>query len=166
VGWFQGRMEFGARALGNRSIVANPTLSTMKDKINKYVKFREEFRPFAPSVLEEAAGQYFKIRDPVPFMTVVVDVTHEGAQRLPATTHVDGTARVQTVNREHMPLYWRLISEFGRASGTPVILNTSFNVMGEPIVESPDQAIRCFFSCGMDALAIGNFILEKDQAGD
>jgi carbamoyltransferase len=166
VGWFQGRMEFGARALGNRSIVANPTLSTMKDKINKYVKFREEFRPFAPSVVEEAAGTYFKVRDPIPFMTVVVDVTPEGARRLPATTHVDGTARVQTVNREEMPLYWKLISAFGEATGTPVVLNTSFNVMGEPIVENPDQAIRCFFSCGMDALAIGNFVLEKDREGD
>lgn len=166
VGWFQGRMEFGARALGNRSIIANPTLPTMKDKINKYVKFREEFRPFAPSVLEEAAPRYFKVRDPVPFMTVVVDVTPEGAQRLPATTHVDGTARVQTVNRDEMPHYWRLISEFGKASGTPVVLNTSFNVMGEPIVESPDQAIRCFFSCGMDALSIGSFVLEKNQNGE
>jgi carbamoyltransferase len=166
VGWFQGRMEFGARALGNRSIIANPTLPTMKDKINKYVKFREEFRPFAPSVLEEAAGRYFKVRDPIPFMTVVVDVTPEGAERLPATTHVDGTARVQTVNRDEMPLYWRLISEFGKASGTPVVLNTSFNVMGEPIVENPDQAIRCFYSCGMDALCIGSFVLEKDQNGE
>jgi carbamoyltransferase len=166
IGWFQGRMEFGARALGNRSIVANPTLPTMKDKINKYVKFREEFRPFAPSVAEEAASRYFKVRDPIPFMTVVVDVTPEGAERLPATTHVDGTARVQTVNRDEMPLYWRLISEFGKATGTPVVLNTSFNVMGEPIVESPDQAIRCFFSCGLDALAIGNFVLEKTQNGE
>lgn len=165
IGWFQGRMEFGARALGNRSIVANPTLPTMKDKINKYVKFREEFRPFAPSVLEESASRYFKLRDPIPFMTVVVDVTPEGAERLPATTHVDGTARVQTVNREEMPLYWRLISEFGKVSGTPVVLNTSFNVMGEPIVENPDQAIRCFFSCGLDALCIGRFVLEKDQNG-
>jgi carbamoyltransferase len=96
-------------------------------------------------------------------MTVVVDVTPEGAARLPATTHVDGTARVQTVNREEMPLYWKLISSFGEASGTPVVLNTSFNVMGEPIVESPDQAIRCFYSCGMDALCIGNFVLEKQH---
>lgn len=166
VGWFQGQMEFGARALGNRSIVANPTLPTMKDKINKYVKFREEFRPFAPSVLEEEASKFFKIKDPIPFMTVVVDVTPEGAARLPATTHVDGTARVQTVNRDEMPHYWRLISEFGRVSGTPVVLNTSFNVMGEPIVENPDQAIRCFFSCGLDALAIGNFVLEKEHDGE
>lgn len=161
VGWFQGRMEFGARALGNRSILANPTLSDMKDKINKYVKFREEFRPFAPSILEEKADQYFEIHDPIPFMTVVCKVKPEGIRKLPATTHVDKTARVQTVNREHHPLYWRLIYEFGEKTGVPVLLNTSFNVMGEPIVEHPRQAIRCFYSTGMDALVLGNYILKK-----
>ncbi len=163
VGWFQGRMEYGARALGHRTILANPTLSDMKDKINKYVKFREEFRPFAPSVLEEAAEKYFEIHDPIPFMTVVCPVKEEGIRKLPATTHVDQTARVQTVNRNEQPLYWRLIDEFGKRSGVPVLLNTSFNVMGEPIVEHPRQAISCLFSTGMDALVIGNFILKKES---
>lgn len=161
VGWFQGRMEIGSRALGYRSILANPTLPDMKDKINQYVKFREEFRPFAPSVLEEIAPQYFEIHDPVPFMTVVCKVKDRGIQELPATTHVDQTARVHTVNREQQPLFWRLIYEFGRKTGVPVLLNTSFNVMGEPIVEHPQQAIRCFYSTGMDALVLGSFILKK-----
>lgn len=166
VGWFQGRMEFGARALGFRSILANPTLAGMKDTINKYVKFREEFRPFAPSVTSEAVDTYFEARDAIPFMTSVCRVTDEGRRRLPATTHVDGTARVQTVHRDVSPLYWRLIHAFGERTGVPVLLNTSFNVMGEPLVESPSQAVRCFYSCGMDALAIGSFLLEKRATGD
>jgi carbamoyltransferase len=164
VGWFQGRMEFGARALGNRSILANPTLPDMKDRINKYVKFREEFRPFAPSVLEEAAARFFDVRDPIPFMTSVADVIELGRERLPATTHVDNTARPQTVSRAHAPLYYRLIEAFGKRTGVPVLLNTSFNVMGEPIVEHPRHAVRCFFSCGMDALVIGNHVLRKSEA--
>ena len=161
VGWFQGRMEYGARALGNRSILANPTLAHMKDEINKYVKFREEFRPFAPSVTAERADELFEMHDPIPFMTSVCTVRDSGAQKLPATTHVNQTARVQTVDREAAPLYWRLIDEFGARTGVPVVLNTSFNVMGEPLVEHPRQAIRCFFSTGMDALAIGQFLLTK-----
>ena len=162
IGWFQGRMEYGARALGNRSIIANPTLPGMKDAINKYVKFREEFRPFAPSVITEAAERFFELRDPVPFMTSVCRVKEEGIARLPATTHIDNTARVQTVDRDHAPLYWRLINAFGERSGVPVVLNTSFNVMGEPLVEDPRQAVRCFFSSGMDALIIGRYVLRKD----
>jgi carbamoyltransferase len=161
VGWFQGRMEYGARALGYRSILANPTQAGMKDDINKYVKFREEFRPFAPSVLLEKADEFFEIPGPVPFMTSVCKVREQGIRKLPATTHVDDTARVQTVDREEAPLYWRLIDEFGRKSGVPVVLNTSFNVMGEPLVEHPRHAIRCFFSTGMDALAVGSFVLTK-----
>jgi carbamoyltransferase len=166
VGWFQGRMEFGARALGNRSILANPTLATMKDDINKYVKFREEFRPFAPSVLAEAASRYFDIHDPIPFMTVVCGVNEEGIRRLPATTHVDKTARVQTVDRVHSPMYWRLIRALGDKTGVPVVLNTSFNVMGEPLVEHPRQAVRCYFSTGMDALALGRYLLTKPSVGE
>jgi carbamoyltransferase len=164
VGWFQGRMEFGARALGFRSILANPTLPGMKDTLNKFVKFREDFRPFAPSVTIEAADRYFEVHDPIPFMTVVCKTRREGIQKLPATTHVDNTARVQTVHKESSPLYWRLIHEFGKKTGVPVVLNTSFNVMGEPIVEDPRQAIRCYFSTGMDALVIGSHILVKDEA--
>ena len=136
----------------------------MKDTLNKFVKFREDFRPFAPSVTLEAASRYFEILDPIPFMTVVCKVKKEGIQKLPATTHVDLTARVQTVQQDSSPLYWRLIHEFGHKTGVPVVLNTSFNVMGEPIVEDPRQAIRCFFSTGMDALAIGNHILVKDES--
>jgi carbamoyltransferase len=164
VGWFQGRMEFGARALGFRSILANPTLKDMKDKINKFVKFRESFRPFAPSVITEAVDRYFEVHDPVPFMTVVCKVKDEGIRRLPATTHVDQTARVHTVDKEHFPLYWRLIHAFGEKTGVPVLLNTSFNVMGEPIVEDPRQALRCYFSTGLDALVIGKYLLVKDEA--
>jgi carbamoyltransferase len=164
VGWFQGRMEFGARALGFRSILANPTMPDMKDTLNKFVKFREEFRPFAPSVCAEAAGRYFEMSDPIPFMTSVCAVRPEGAAALPATTHVDGTARVQTVDRDSSPLYWRLIDAFGASTGVPVVLNTSFNVMGEPLVESPSQAIRCYYSCGMDVLALGSYLLAKRES--
>ncbi|SCA56194.1 Carbamoyltransferase [Candidatus Terasakiella magnetica] len=161
VGWFQGRMEYGARALGHRSILANPTLSTMKAEINKCVKFREEFRPFAPAVIEEQADKYFHIHDPLPFMTTVCRVKDKGREKLPATTHIDNTSRVQTVNRDCHPLYWDLINKFGEKSGVPVVLNTSFNVMGEPVVENPAQAIKCFLSSGMDALVIENVLLQK-----
>jgi carbamoyltransferase len=163
VGWFQGRMEFGARALGFRSILANPTMPDMKDKLNKFVKFRESFRPFAPSVIIEEAKKYFEINDPIPFMTVVCKVKEEGIKKLPATTHVDNTARPQTIDKQNFPLYWRLTYEFGQKTGVPVILNTSFNVNGEPIIEDPRQAIRCYFSNGMDALVIGKHVLVKDE---
>jgi len=161
VGWYQGRMEFGPRALGSRSILADPTNPGMKDLINRYVKFREEFRPFAPSVKAEAANRYFDMGADSPFMLFVVNVREEAKAKLPAITHVDGTARVQCVHRDVEPRYWRLLDEIEKRNGVPAVLNTSFNVMGEPIVCRPEEAIRCFFSSGMDVLAIGDFLVEK-----
>jgi carbamoyltransferase len=161
VGWFQGRMEFGPRSLGNRSILADPTRPDMKDRINAEVKYREAFRPFAPSVPREDAQTYFDIHVDSPFMLMVCDVRPDKRSILPAITHVDGTARLQTVDREINPRYHQLLREFGKLSGVPVLLNTSFNVMDEPIVESPVQALRCFFSTGLDALVMGNMIVLK-----
>jgi len=161
VGWFQGAMEIGPRALGNRSILADPTRKDMKAKINAEVKHREAFRPFAPSVPVESMKDFFMTEVEAPFMLKVCDVRPEYRDRIPATTHVDGSARLQTVRKETNPLYHALLSEFGRRSGVPVLLNTSFNVMGEPIVESPVDAVRCFFSTGMDYLAIGNCLIGK-----
>lgn len=163
VGWFQGRMEWGPRALGNRSILADPTRSDMKDTINYYVKHREEFRPFAPSVIEERAQEYFEISDPSPFMLFACRVRDEAKGKIPAVTHVDGTARVQTISRDVNPRFYDLLLEFEKLRGTPILLNTSFNVMGEPIVCAPRDALRCFAACGMDAMVIGNFILEKNN---
>ncbi|MGB0671507.1 MAG: carbamoyltransferase [Rhodospirillales bacterium] len=161
VAWFQGRMEIGPRALGNRSILCDPTLPHMKDKINAEVKHREAYRPFAPSALAEVRSDFFEITVEAPFMLKVCDVRPDKRDVLPAITHVDGSARLQTVRAEHNPRYHRLISEFGKLSGVPVLLNTSFNIMGEPIVESPVQAIRCFFSTGLDVLVLGDFIVMK-----
>ncbi len=162
VGWYQGRMEFGPRALGARSILADPTRPEMKDLLNKHVKHREEFRPFAPSCLEERAQEYFEgCAAPSPFMLFVYPVRPDKHREVPAITHVDGTARVQTVSRETDPLYYGLIEAFSRLRGVPMVLNTSFNVMGEPIVNSPADAIRCFYTTGMDALVIGNHIVAK-----
>jgi len=162
VGWFQGRMEFGPRALGNRSILADPTRADMKDLLNKHVKFREEFRPFAPSVLAERAGDYFEGCAESPFMLFVYKVRPERQAELPAITHIDGTARVQTVTEAANPKYYALIKAFGELRGTPMLLNTSFNVMGEPIVHTPSDAIRCFYSTGMDALALGDYLIVKN----
>jgi carbamoyltransferase len=161
VGWFQGRMEIGPRALGNRSILCDPTLPHMKDKINAEVKHREAYRPFAPSAIAECAHEFFEIDVEAPFMLKVCQVKDDKKCKLPAITHVDGSARLQTVRKETNPRYHRLISEFGNLSGVPVVLNTSFNIMGEPIVESPIQAIRCFFSTGLDVLVLGDFIVRK-----
>lgn len=162
VGWFQGRMEIGPRALGNRTILADPTRADMKDKVNAEVKHREAFRPFAPSVLAEATDTYFDVIGESPFMLKVCPVRPEMRDRLPAITHVDGSARLHTVHRETNPLYYDLIGKFGEITGTPVVLNTSFNIMGEPIVESPEQAMRCFFTTGLDALAMGSYLITKD----
>lgn len=162
VGWYQGRMEFGPRALGNRSILADPTRPEMKDLLNKYVKFREEFRPFAPSVLAERAAEYFEGCTDSPFMLVVYPVRPEKQAEVPAITHVDGTARVQTVTESVNPRYYALIRAFEALKGTPMLLNTSFNVMGEPIVHTPADALRCFYGTGMDALAIGDFLVLKN----
>jgi carbamoyltransferase len=161
IGWFQGKMEWGPRALGNRSILADPRQEEMKDKINKWVKFREEFRPFAPAVLKEKANQYFEMSADSPFMLFAMPVKPEKQTVIPAVTHVDGSARVQTVSIDQNPRFYKLISSFFELTGVPVILNTSFNVMGEPIVNTPLEAIRCFFSCGMDDLFLGDYWVSK-----
>jgi len=160
VGWFQGRAEWGPRALGNRSIIADPRRPQIKDVLNQRIKHRETFRPFAPSVLAEATGEYFERSDPSPFMTFAYAVRPEKRAVIPAPTHVDGTARLQTVNREANPLYWRLLKEFANLTGVPVIVNTSFNE-NEPIVCRPEEALDCFLRTKMDVLVLGNFVLEK-----
>jgi len=160
IGWFQGRMEFGPRALGARSILADPTRREMKDLINVKVKHREPFRPFAPAVLREAAGQYFVEDEDSPFMLLVSHVRVDQRDRVPAITHVDGTARVQTVSRENDPLFYELIRLVGQRTGTPMLLNTSFNLRGEPIVCSPADAYRTFCDTELDALVIGPFVVE------
>ena len=160
VGWFQGRLEFGPRALGNRSIVADPRRAEMKDILNSRIKHRESFRPFAPSILEERVGDYFDHSHPSPFMLMTYRVKPEKRSDIPAPTHVDGTGRLQTVNREQNPRYWGLISEFERLTGVPVVLNTSFND-NEPVVCRPEEAIECFLRTKMDVLAIGNYLVEN-----
>jgi carbamoyltransferase len=161
VGWFQGRSEFGERALGNRSILADPRVAEMKDLVNERIKFREEFRPFAPSILSDHFSEYSACSHPSPFMTHVFEVKPEKRQAIPAVTHVDGTGRFQTVSKEGNPLYYDLIETFRQRTAIPVLLNTSFNVKNEPIVSSPEDALRTFYNCGMDALVMGNYILEK-----
>jgi carbamoyltransferase len=161
LGWVQGRMEFGPRALGSRSILADPRDPEMNAKVNNAVKFREWWRPFAPSILSEAASEYLESATDSPFMVLTAQVKPEKRSIIPSVTHVDGSARPQTVERDVNPLYWRLIHEFGQRTGVPVIMNTSFNLRGEPIVSSPTDAIRTFFSSGMDALVIGSFVVEK-----
>jgi carbamoyltransferase len=161
LGWFQGRMEFGPRALGNRSILADPRDPEMNAKVNNAVKFREWWRPFAPSFKKEAAGDYLESATDSPFMIVTAQVRPEKRSIIPSVTHVDGSARPQTVEKEINPLYWRLIDEFGKRTGVPVIMNTSFNLRGEAIVNTPTDAIRTFFSSGMDALVIGCYLVTK-----
>jgi len=160
AGWFQGRMEWGPRALGNRSIVADPRREDMKDILNARIKHREPFRPFAPSILGEAAGDYFDQSYPDPFMIKVYNVLPEKQGEIPAVTHVDGTGRLQTVHQNTNPLYWQLIKEFENQTGVPVVLNTSFNE-NEPIVCTPGEAIECYLRTKMDALAIGNYLAIK-----
>ena len=162
VGWYQGRAEVGPRALGNRSILANPRNPSMKDVVNRYVKHRESFRPFAPSCTLEASPAYFDMAGPTPFMLHVWQVRPEHRDALPAVTHVDGSARLQTVTADENPLYHRLLVEVGRRTGIPCVLNTSFNIRGEPIVNSPLDALKCYFTTGLDALVIDRFVLEKD----
>jgi len=161
VGWVQGRMECGPRALGNRSLLADPRDAESKSRMNEKVKHREPFRPFAPSCLVERAGEYFVSGYPSPVMLLVFDVLEHQRDRVPAITHADGTARVQTVSRHDNPLYWRLISEFDRLTGVPMVLNTSFNDNNEPIVCTPTDAISCYLKTDVDALAIGPFWAEK-----
>ncbi len=160
VGWFQGRMEWGPRALGNRSIVVDPRRPDMKDILNKRVKHREPFRPFAPSILEEYTGEYFEKGYPSPFMLLAYKVRPEKQAEIPAPTHVDGTGRLQTVSKQANPLYWRLIDEFRKLTGVPVVLNTSFNE-NEPIVRTPEEAIDCFLRTHMDVLVMGRFLVER-----
>jgi carbamoyltransferase len=160
VGWFQGAMEWGARALGNRSILADPRRPDMREVINTRIKFREKFRPFAPSVLEEALDAYFVGARPDPFMVTVYPVRPERRAAIPAVVHVDGSGRLQTVSRDGNPLYWRLLRAFEKRTGVPVLLNTSFNE-NEPIVHAPAEALDCFLRTRMDALALGRHLLEK-----
>jgi len=183
LGWFQGRMEFGPRALGGRSILGDPRSPVMQSQLNLKVKFRESFRPFAPSVLGEDVADWFELEVPSPYMLLVADVvpkrrramTEEELRlfgidklnvvrsELPAITHVDYSARIQTVHRDTNPRYHALISRFKELTGCPVVVNTSFNVRGEPIVCSPEDAFRCFMGTDLDALAIGNCYLEKER---
>lgn len=168
VGWFQGRAEWGPRALGNRSILADPRRAEMKETLNQRIKHREIFRPFAPSILEESVGEYFEQTHPSPFMTFAYKVRAAKRGVIPAPTHVDGTGRLQTVNRDSHPLYWKLLRAFGDLTGVPVLLNTSFND-NEPIVCHPQEALACFDRTKMDVLVLGNFILEKklaEKSGD
>jgi carbamoyltransferase len=162
VGWFQGRSEWGPRALGNRSIVVDPRRANMKDVLNARIKRREEFRPFSPSILEEESGNYFEESYAVPYMLQVYRVRPERRDEIPAVTHVDGTGRLQTVSRSSNPLYHRLIRTFGDKTGTPVLLNTSFNE-NEPIVNRPEEAIDCFVRTRMDTLVVGKAFLRKKQ---
>jgi carbamoyltransferase len=183
VGWFQGRMEFGPRALGNRSILGDARNPEMQKKLNLKIKYREGFRPFAPSVLEEDISEYFELDRPSPYMLLVAQVREdkqiplpEGYHEkplydrlyflrsdLPAITHIDYSARIQSVNRETNPQYWELIQEFKKLTGYGVIVNTSFNVRGEPIVCTPDDAYRCFMRTEMDFLVVGNYVLDKKE---
>lgn len=159
VGWFQGRMEFGPRALGGRSIVVDPRRAEMKDILNQRIKKRESFRPFAPSILADKLGEYFEQSHPAPSMLMVYQIRPEKREVIPAVTHVDGSGRLQTVTREGNPRYHQLISDFHRLTGVPVVLNTSFNE-DEPIVCTPEDALNCFQRTRMDALFVGNFLVE------
>jgi len=163
VGWFQGRMEFGPRALGSRSILANPKNPKMKDILNKKVKHREPFRPFAPSILRENAKDYLVRACDSPFMLVAFDVKKDGIKDIISATHVDGTCRPQTVERRRNKLYHNLIYEFKKRTGIPVVINTSFNVRGEPIVCTPEDAYNCFKNTGIDYLVIGNYFISKEE---
>lgn len=162
VGWYQGRMEWGPRALGHRSILGDPRHPEMRKIINMKIKFREGFRPFAPSILEEYVSQYFELDRPSPYMLLVAQVSADHPD-LPAITHVDNSARIQTINREQDELYYDLIDAFRRRTGCPLLINTSMNVRGEPIVNTPDDAYRCFMRTDMDALVCGPFLLVKAE---
>ncbi|MFH0770283.1 MAG: carbamoyltransferase [Candidatus Peregrinibacteria bacterium] len=161
IGWYQGRMEYGPRSLGNRSIIADARNRENWQKVNLKIKFRESFRPFAPTVLEERAKDYFKLDRESPYMLLVADVHPDKREGIPAVTHVDGSARIQTINRSQNAKYYDLIKAFEKRTGCPVIINTSFNVRGEPIVESPENAINCFLHTHMDYLVLGNCLLSK-----
>jgi carbamoyltransferase len=182
IGWFQGRMEFGPRALGNRSILGDPRRSEMQEKLNLKIKFRESFRPFAPAVIEDRASDCFELNEASPYMLLVAQVNNAlrvneereepigfrqrlktRRSTLPAVTHVDYSARVQTVSAGDNPRFHGLLSEFEKRTGCPVLVNTSFNVRGEPPVCTPDDAFRCFMRTEMDYLVLGNFLLDKAE---
>ena len=183
LGWFQGRMEFGPRALGNRSIVADPRSPAMQSALNLKIKYRESFRPFAPAVLSEDAADWFELDQESPYMLLVADVVKRRRRQMtaeeealfgidklnvprseiPAVTHVDYSARVQTVQRETNPRFHALLTDFKARTGCPVLVNTSFNVRGEPIVHTPEDAFRCFMGCELDNLAVGNLYMIKSE---
>ena len=162
VGWYQGRMEFGPRALGNRSILADPRRADMKDVLNRRIKYREPFRPFCPSILAERVGEFFETDYPSPFMVVAYKIQPARRTQIPAVTHEDGTGRLQTVEKDVNPRYWQLIRAFDHLTGVPVLLNTSLNE-NEPIVDTPPQALDCFLRTNMDALVVGPFLLLKSE---
>jgi len=161
VGWFQGRMEWGPRALGNRSILCDPRRAEMREILNLKIKRREPFRPFAPAIIEEFVGDYFTSTHPSPFMLMAREVRPGQRSRIPATTHVDGTGRLQTVNENQNPRFYKLLREFGRQTGVPILLNTSFNE-NEPIVCRPQEALDCFLRTKMDVLVLGNFVIRRE----
>ena len=158
VGWYQGRMEWGPRALGNRSILCDPRRADIKDLLNQKIKRRESFRPFAPSILREFVSQYFEVDYDVPFMSQVFSVRPEKRSEIPGVVHVDGTGRLQTVSKDENPLYWTLIDRFRRLTNVPLVLNTSFNE-NEPIVNRPEEALECFLRTSMDVLVLGEWVL-------
>jgi carbamoyltransferase len=158
---FDGGAEFGPRALGNRSILCDPRRAGMKDYLNSRVKHREAFRPFAPSVLEEYASAWFDMKECSPYMLRVIPILENRLSEVPAIAHVDDTARVQTVSREQNPGYWQLIQAFNELTGVPLVLNTSFNIAGKPIVETPQDAMDCFVSTEIDVMVLGPFIVSK-----
>ncbi len=162
VGWYQGRFEWGPRALGNRSIICDPRSDRMKDVLNSRIKHRESFRPFAPSVLEERAGDWFEMGEASPFMLMTCQVRKEQQARVPAITHVDGTARQQTVSKTTNPKYWSLIHAFEKKTGVPMVVNTSFNE-NEPVVNTPEEAISCYLRNDMDVLVLGQYLVEKTK---
>ena len=167
IGWFQGRMEWGPRALGSRSILANPVNPDMKDILNERVKQREEFRPFAPVVTMEDAKDYFDLLSPVPFMLFVYPVKKDKRKVIPAVTHVNGSGRLQTITKQQNLKYYKVIKAFEKITKVPVLINTSFNIKGEPIVCSPEDAYRCMMGTGIDYLIMDNFfIAKKDNMRD
>jgi carbamoyltransferase len=160
VGWFQGKMEFGARALGNRSLIADPRRTDMRDIINLRIKFREKFRPFAPSILEEEVGRWFEVGEMAPYMEKVLPIRQEKQAIIPAVTHVDGSGRLQSVSARTNPRYHALISGFFARTGVPILLNTSLNE-NEPVVRTPAEAISCFLRTDMDALVLGTQVIDR-----
>ena len=161
IGWFQDRSEFGPRALGNRSLIADPRKPEMKDILNSRVKHRQAFRPFAPIVLAERMKEIFEGDEDSPFMLIAKPVRPEWRDKIPAIVHVDGTARVQTVREATNPMLYRLLKEFEALTGVPVLINTSFNIKGEPIVETPQDAVNCFLTTGIDHLVIHDTVVSK-----